>query len=46
MIRPPGERSDPVPASLPEPVVVGDRVYDSAPDGTVFAVNGRDPSAW
>jgi hypothetical protein len=41
-----GERSDRVPASLPEPVVVGERVYGSAPDGTVFAVNGRDPAAW
>ncbi|MFD5477429.1 protein kinase domain-containing protein [Streptomyces hawaiiensis] len=41
-----GDRSDRVPAALPEPVVVGDRVYGSAPDGSVFAVNGRDPSAW
>ncbi|MFJ4541955.1 PQQ-binding-like beta-propeller repeat protein [Streptomyces tibetensis] len=41
-----GERSDRIPASLPEPVVVGDRVYGSAQDGTVFAVNGRDPAAW
>ncbi|MEU1106462.1 serine/threonine-protein kinase [Streptomyces tibetensis] len=41
-----GDRSDRVPAKLPEPVVVGDRVYGSAPDGTVFAVNGRDPAAW
>jgi outer membrane protein assembly factor BamB len=41
-----GDRPDRVPASLPEPVVVGDRVYGSAPDGTVFAVNGRDPAAW
>ncbi|MFJ7180579.1 PQQ-binding-like beta-propeller repeat protein [Streptomyces massasporeus] len=40
------DRSDRIPASLPEPVVVGDRVYGSAPDGTVFAVNGRDPAAW
>ncbi|MFE1943800.1 protein kinase domain-containing protein [Streptomyces massasporeus] len=41
-----GDRSDRIPAVLPEPVVVGDRVYCSAPDGTVFAVNGRDPAAW
>ncbi|PNG18057.1 serine/threonine-protein kinase [Streptomyces cahuitamycinicus] len=41
-----GERSDRIPAVLPEPVIVGGRVYASAPDGTVFAVNGRDPAAW
>ncbi|MFB6849778.1 serine/threonine-protein kinase [Streptomyces sp. NPDC056373] len=41
-----GDRSDRIPAELPEPVVVGDRVFGSAPDGTVFAVNGRDPAAW
>ncbi|MFH8657117.1 serine/threonine-protein kinase [Streptomyces afghaniensis] len=41
-----GERSDRVPAALPEPVLVGDRVYAGAPDGSVFAVNGRDPSGW
>ncbi|MDK1341732.1 serine/threonine-protein kinase [Streptomyces sp. 378] len=41
-----GDRSDRVPASLPEPVLVRDRVYGSAPDGSVFAVNGRDPAAW
>ncbi|MFF8019455.1 PQQ-binding-like beta-propeller repeat protein [Streptomyces sp. NPDC007929] len=41
-----GDRSDRIPASLPEPVVAGDRVYGSAPDGTVFALNGRDPGAW
>ncbi|MFF8672736.1 serine/threonine-protein kinase [Streptomyces sp. NPDC015242] len=41
-----GSRSDRVPAALPEPVVVGDRVYGSAPDGTVFAVSGRDPAGW
>ena len=41
-----GDRSDRIPAVLPEPVVVGDRVYGSAPDGTVVAVNGSDPAAW
>jgi outer membrane protein assembly factor BamB len=38
--------SDRVPAALPVPLLVGDRVYSSAPDGTVFAVNGRDPAGW
>jgi outer membrane protein assembly factor BamB len=41
-----GEQSDRVPAALPEPVLVGDRVYAGAPDGSVFAVSGRDPSGW
>ncbi|MGC5033982.1 serine/threonine-protein kinase [Streptomyces sp. DT190] len=41
-----GDRSDRVPAALPEPVLVGDRVYAGAPDGTVFAVDGNDPAAW
>ncbi|MFF7793211.1 PQQ-binding-like beta-propeller repeat protein [Streptomyces sp. NPDC007991] len=41
-----GDRSDRVPAALPEPVLVGDRVYAGAPDGSVFAVSGRDPSQW
>ncbi|WP_086852430.1 protein kinase domain-containing protein [Streptomyces coeruleofuscus] len=41
-----GDRSDRVPAALPEPVLVDDRVYAGAPDGTVFAVNGRDPAGW
>ncbi|GGY51660.1 serine/threonine-protein kinase [Streptomyces djakartensis] len=40
------ERSDTVPAALPAPVLVDGRVYAGAPDGTVFAVDGRDPSAW
>ncbi|MEU1849859.1 serine/threonine-protein kinase [Streptomyces sp. NPDC019990] len=41
-----GDRSDRVPAALPEPVLADGRVYAGAPDGTVFAVDGRDPSAW
>jgi outer membrane protein assembly factor BamB len=41
-----GARSDRVPAVLPAPVLVDGRVYAGAPDGTVFAVDGRDPSAW
>ncbi|MEV5463345.1 serine/threonine-protein kinase [Streptomyces sp. NPDC002788] len=42
----PGTRPDRVPGALPEPVLVGDRVCASAPDGSVFAVNRRDPAAW
>ncbi|MCZ0987697.1 serine/threonine-protein kinase [Streptomyces diastatochromogenes] len=30
----------------PAPVIVGNRVFATAPDGTVFALDGRDPSAW
>ncbi|MFE1456678.1 serine/threonine-protein kinase [Streptomyces sp. NPDC058735] len=41
-----GERSDRVPAALTEPLLTGDRLYATAPDGSVFAVNGRDPAAW
>ncbi|GGX11668.1 serine/threonine-protein kinase [Streptomyces lomondensis] len=41
-----GDRSDRVPAALPEPVLVGDRVYAGAPDGAVFAVDGSDPAGW
>ncbi|MFF3316443.1 PQQ-binding-like beta-propeller repeat protein [Streptomyces sp. NPDC003035] len=32
--------------TVPAPVVAGDRVFGTAPDGSVFAVDGRDPSAW
>ncbi|MCT4354487.1 PQQ-binding-like beta-propeller repeat protein [Streptomyces sp. Je 1-79] len=32
--------------SVPAPVVAGDRVFATAPDGSVFAVDGRDPAAW
>ncbi|MER6977869.1 serine/threonine-protein kinase [Streptomyces carpinensis] len=32
--------------AVPAPVAVGNRVYGTAPDGTVFAVGGNDPSAW
>ncbi|MFF8275149.1 PQQ-binding-like beta-propeller repeat protein [Streptomyces lateritius] len=32
--------------SVPAPVVVGERVFGSAPDGSVFAVDGRDPGGW
>ncbi|MEU5987023.1 serine/threonine-protein kinase [Streptomyces sp. NPDC047434] len=32
--------------SVPAPVVAGTRVFGTAPDGSVFAVDGRDPAAW
>ncbi|MEU3347016.1 serine/threonine-protein kinase [Streptomyces sp. NPDC006700] len=41
-----GTRSDRVAADLPTPVIVEGRVYVGAPDGTVFAVDGHDPSSW
>jgi outer membrane protein assembly factor BamB len=39
-------RADRVVAALPQPVIAGGHVYASAPDGTVFAVDGRDPAGW
>ncbi|MEW2412735.1 serine/threonine-protein kinase [Streptomyces sp. NPDC046866] len=33
-------------ATLPAPVAAADRVFASAPDGTVFAVPTQDPAAW
>ncbi|CAL9518541.1 serine/threonine-protein kinase [Streptomyces sp. enrichment culture] len=41
-----GPASGRVPAYLPEPVLAGDRVVASAPDGTVFSVPAGDPAAW
>jgi outer membrane protein assembly factor BamB len=41
-----GARADRVTASVSAPVLVGGRVCAGAPDGTVFAVDGRDPAAW
>ncbi|MDT0463807.1 serine/threonine-protein kinase [Streptomyces gibsoniae] len=41
-----GTHADRVPAALPEPVIVDGHVYAGAPDGTVFGVDGRDPSLW
>ncbi|MEU6261201.1 serine/threonine-protein kinase [Streptomyces sp. NPDC047043] len=41
-----GTDSGQVPASLPEPVIAESRVFATAPDGTVFAVNAHKPSAW
>ncbi|GAA2724373.1 serine/threonine-protein kinase [Streptomyces luteosporeus] len=31
---------------LPLPVVAGGKVFGAAPDGTVFAVDARNPAAW
>ncbi|MER6100149.1 PQQ-binding-like beta-propeller repeat protein [Streptomyces sp. NPDC001728] len=31
---------------VPVPLVVGDRVFGTAPDGSVFAVDARDPASW
>ncbi|WP_438312447.1 protein kinase domain-containing protein [Streptomyces sp. HUAS TT3] len=33
-------------ATLPAPVAAGGRVFSTAPDGSVFAVDARDPAAW
>ncbi|MFD8912872.1 serine/threonine-protein kinase [Streptomyces sp. NPDC059575] len=41
-----GARTDRVAAETPVPVLARDTVYASAPDGTVFARNTRDPSGW
>lgn len=41
-----GTNSDQVPAALTEPVIAGGRAYAAAPDGTVFGMDGRDPSHW
>ncbi|MDT9689663.1 PQQ-binding-like beta-propeller repeat protein [Streptomyces sp. P9(2023)] len=32
--------------TVPAPVVAGDTVFGTAPDGSVFAVDGRDPAGW
>ncbi|MCZ0980040.1 PQQ-binding-like beta-propeller repeat protein [Streptomyces diastatochromogenes] len=32
--------------SVPAPVVAGERVFGTAPDGSVFAVDAGDPGAW
>ncbi|HZX38462.1 MAG TPA: serine/threonine-protein kinase [Streptomyces sp.] len=31
---------------LPAPVTAGDRVFGTAPDGSVFALDARDPAKW
>ncbi|MFH0179495.1 serine/threonine-protein kinase [Streptomyces cacaoi] len=41
-----GANSDEVVAALPAPEAVDGHVYAGAPDGTVFAVDGRDPANW
>ncbi|MFJ4694483.1 PQQ-binding-like beta-propeller repeat protein [Streptomyces sp. NPDC088766] len=41
-----GARSDEVVSTLPAPEAAEGRVYAGAPDGTVFAVDGRDPAGW
>ncbi|MGV9452281.1 serine/threonine-protein kinase [Streptomyces sp. NPDC003635] len=41
-----GTSTEQVAAGLPHPVVVGNRVYASAPNGTVFGENARDPAGW
>ncbi|MEU1182232.1 serine/threonine-protein kinase [Streptomyces sp. NPDC005820] len=41
-----GRNSDRVASSLPAPLPVDGRVFAGAPDGSVFAVDGRDPAGW
>ncbi|MFG2883835.1 serine/threonine-protein kinase [Streptomyces sp. NPDC048297] len=41
-----GARATRVMGAPPAPLLGDGRVYATAPDGTVFAVNGRDPAAW
>ncbi|MFF8728785.1 serine/threonine-protein kinase [Streptomyces sp. NPDC015171] len=41
-----GADSAQVMSTPPAPVPVGDRVVATAPDGTVFTVDGRAPAAW
>ncbi|MCH0565164.1 serine/threonine-protein kinase [Streptomyces sp. MUM 2J] len=41
-----GADAERVPAALPEPLIVGSHVFAPAPDGTVFAVDGRNPAEW
>ncbi|MFF4547996.1 serine/threonine-protein kinase [Streptomyces sp. NPDC001406] len=41
-----GANSGQVTAALPAPVIKNGRVCATAPDGTVFALDARDPSAW
>ncbi|MFF4170019.1 PQQ-binding-like beta-propeller repeat protein [Streptomyces sp. NPDC001744] len=31
---------------VPAPLAAGDRVFGTAPDGSVFAVDARDPASW
>ncbi|MFE2382303.1 serine/threonine-protein kinase [Streptomyces misionensis] len=42
----PGAGSQAVAALRAAPVLAAPQVYGTAPDGSVFALDGRDPSAW
>ena len=42
----PGAGSGQVASSLPGPVLAHSHIYATAPDGTVFSVDARDPAAW
>ncbi|NKI44663.1 serine/threonine-protein kinase [Streptomyces physcomitrii] len=44
--RPRASAPEQVAAAVPPPVMAGGRVYASAPDGSVFAVNSANPSVW
>lgn len=33
-------------SALPAPVAAGRTVFGTAPDGSVFAVDGQDPASW
>ncbi|MET7458270.1 PQQ-binding-like beta-propeller repeat protein [Streptomyces sp. NPDC005574] len=41
-----GTDADRVTAALPEPLLAAGHVFAGAPDGTVYAVDGGDPTAW
>ncbi|MGW2937377.1 serine/threonine-protein kinase [Streptomyces sp. NPDC001156] len=41
-----GANSGKVAGALTQPLLLNGHVYASAPDGTVFAVDGRHPSSW
>ncbi|MGW2053606.1 protein kinase domain-containing protein [Streptomyces sp. NPDC001840] len=41
-----GEGRDTLSGALPTPVTVAGKVLASAPDGSVFAVDSRDPARW
>ncbi|MFE6892271.1 serine/threonine-protein kinase [Streptomyces sp. NPDC057694] len=42
----PAPRSDRLVAYLPAPVVIGGKVFASAPDGSVFGMDGSHPEDW
>ncbi|MFF5496468.1 serine/threonine-protein kinase [Streptomyces aquilus] len=41
-----GARPDEYTATVPPPDIADGHLYATAPDGTVFAVDARDPAAW